>query len=75
MVKYFIYIIYHPFFLLLAMALYKQKKHQIRQISDHHVSLSDKWLDVNWSLIGKKNDNLPEESLSQLAGFKQGWNE
>ena len=75
MVKNFIYIIYHPFFLLLAMALYKQKKHQIRQISDHHVSLSDKWLDVNWSLIGKKNDNLPEESLSQLAGFKQRWNE
>lgn len=57
------------------MALYKQKKNQIRQISDHHVSLSGKWLDVNWSLIGKKNDNLPEESLSQLAGFKQGWNE
>ena len=24
-----------------------------------------------WSLIGKKNDNLPEESSSQLAGFSK----
>ena len=44
----------HPFFFLPAMALYKQEKNQIRQTSDHYVSLSDKWLDVNWSLIGKK---------------------
>ena len=32
----------HPFFFLPAMALYKQEKNQIRQTSDHYVSLSDK---------------------------------
>ena len=37
----------HPFFFLPAMALYKQEKNQIRQTSDHYVSLSDKWLDGN----------------------------